>query len=135
MQKTATDKLNEQKKFALMMSWAIPLFFYILLPWIFSLSRQLWPFYISAVFLFLYVFLPQFIQYPYHIWMFISRILGWLNTRIILGLTFFGIILPMGIFLKIFKKLNYSSAIDKNRESYYIAINKKITKEDLEHPF
>lgn len=130
-----SDDIKVQKQFALMMSWAIPLFFYILLPWLFSLPHHWWPFVVSAFFLFLYAVTPQFIKYPYRLWMFVSKILGWVNTRIILGVTFYLIILPMGFLLRLFNKLHYQPGINKHKNSYYILRDKKINKEDLERPF
>ena len=135
MNKIISDDRHEQKQFALMMSWAIPLFFYILLPWLFSWPRHWWPFAVSACFLLLYGLMPQFIKYPYRLWMFISQISGWVNTRIILGISFYLIIFPMGVLLRIFNKLHYQSAINKQKNSYYIVRDEKINKADLERPF
>ncbi len=136
MKTMMTDKLKQEKQFALMMSWAVPLFFFVLLPWFFSFNRHAWPIVVSGLFLVLYFILPQWISYPYRLWMFISVIMGWVNTRIILGLTYYVMILPMGLVLKMLGKLHYQPDIDKQRQSYYILTEtKKIDKDDLERPF
>jgi hypothetical protein len=40
---------------------------------------------------------PTSLLWPYKNWMALGHVLGWINTRIILGLVFFGIVTPMGI--------------------------------------
>jgi hypothetical protein len=44
---------------------------------------------------------PGLLREPYRGWMFIGHILGWINTRIILGVLFYGIITPMGTIMKL----------------------------------
>ena len=46
------------------------------------------------------VVIPSLLREIYKAWMFIGHILGWINTRIILGIVFYGIVTPMGIVMK-----------------------------------
>ena len=45
---------------------------------------------------------PNLLFYPYKAWMKLGYILGWINSRIILGLVFFIVLLPIAIFMKFF---------------------------------
>jgi hypothetical protein len=40
---------------------------------------------------------PHSLLWPYKGWMMIGHILGWINTRIILGLVFYGVVTPIGL--------------------------------------
>jgi len=40
---------------------------------------------------------PNSLFWPYKGWMFIGHVLGWINTRIILGVVFYLIVTPIGI--------------------------------------
>jgi hypothetical protein len=40
---------------------------------------------------------PQSLYWPHKGWMFVGHVLGWINTRIILGVVFYIIITPIGI--------------------------------------
>jgi hypothetical protein len=42
---------------------------------------------------------------PFHkVWMRIGHVLGWINTRILLGIVFYGLITPMGILFRLIGK-------------------------------
>jgi hypothetical protein len=41
--------------------------------------------------------LPRSLTWIYKGWMLLGHVLGWINTRIILGFIFFGIVTPIGI--------------------------------------
>jgi len=134
---TLADKSDivELKKFALTMVWAFPVFFILLIPWIFSYDMHWWPLVVSAVLALFYLVRPRLIYYPYRVWMNIALVLGWINTRIILGLVFFTLIFPLGFLLRTLNKLQYQNHPPKTLESYYIARNEKLAAKQLERPF
>ena len=47
---------------------------------------------------------PATLTHPYRIWMAIGHTLGWINTRIILGAIFFGVVTPMGLIRRVLRK-------------------------------
>ena len=71
--KTDTKAL---KDFAVTMSWAFPLVFSVLLPWLFSYSIHHWPFAISAILMTLYFVAPGAIYYPFRVWAVIGGRIG-----------------------------------------------------------
>ncbi len=123
------------RSFALMMSWAFPLFFSLIIPWLFNAKWQWWPLVVSAVFLSLYAIFPKGIYPLYRAWMFVGGILGWINTRIILGFTFFILLTPIGFFMRLRRKLQYKNYLDKKSSSYFIKREDDMNKEKLENPF
>mgnify|MGYP000173611642 CR=1 FL=1 len=123
------------KQFALTMAWAFPAVFSGLLPWLFEFNVPLWPLTISVGFLLLWAFIPRWIYYPYRVWMAIAGILGWVNTRLILGLSFYVLIAPFGLVLQLFGKLQYRSKLPYSTNSNYVEPEAKSIKQNLEHPF
>jgi hypothetical protein len=141
--KLATKQdIEALKEFALTMSWVFPLIFMVLLPWLFDRSVSLslsfcWPLVLSGFLLCLYIVYPPGLYYPYRLWMAIASVLGWINTRLILALAFYGLILPLGLVLRMLGKLQYQ-ANTKNRAqqaSLWRKSEEKSAKQQLENPF
>ncbi|MBJ7900026.1 MAG: sxtJ [Cyanobacteria bacterium RI_101] len=60
------------------------------LPWALAALFSLW----GAVF-------PRSLAPLYHVWMRIGEVLGWINSRLILGIIFFGLVTPMALVMKL----------------------------------
>lgn len=122
------------KNFAITMSWGIPLFFTLLIPWLFNQPWQIWPFYISAYLLFAAFTWKKLLMPLYVIWMVVASIIGWINTRVILGIIFYIIMLPIGMFLRVSGKLQYQRK-PSLQKSYWINREQPPQPDDLERPF
>jgi len=44
---------------------------------------------------------PAILKYLYQGWMWVGHVMGWINTRIILSVLFYGIVTPMGLVMKL----------------------------------
>ena len=44
---------------------------------------------------------PAILKHIYQGWMWVGHIMGWINTRILLGILFYGIVTPMGLAMKL----------------------------------
>ncbi|MDT0594455.1 SxtJ family membrane protein [Glaciecola petra] len=125
------------KSFALTMAVAFPAVFMLLLPWLFHGTLQgtvpLWPAMISFILMALYIFKPLFLYYPYVLWMIFASILGWFNTRIILALAYYFLIVPIGLFMQWRKGLQYKNKMPL--ESAWIPRKQKPNKHNLKEPF
>lgn len=62
---------------------------------------------------------PYALKHIYRIMMLIAHAIGWFNTQILLGLLFYLIISPVGLFLKAIKKDLLDRKIDKSCNSYW----------------
>jgi hypothetical protein len=121
------------KEFGLLMSWAFPLFIGVIAPWILGLNPQWWSLWVSFFFIIFAFLAPKVIYLPFKSWMFIGGIIGFINTRIILGLTFYLLIFPTGLVLRGLNKLQFKK---QNKScSNYIKRTDKLTKDELENPF
>ncbi len=56
----------------------------------------------------------------YTVWMLFAFALGWVNTRVILGVFFYLVMTPLGLILRLTGKDLLDESIDKNATSYWI---------------
>jgi len=47
---------------------------------------------------------PRVLAPAHRAWMWVGHVLGWINTRILLGLVFYGLVTPMGILFRLMGK-------------------------------
>ena len=64
---------------------------------------------------------PPILFWPHKAWMALGCILGWVNTRIILGFVFFVIVTPIGIFRRWLGKDPMGRVLRPDLDSYRIA--------------
>ena len=130
------DDISSLKSFAVTMAIAFPVVFSAILPWLFSAIIPVWPFAVSIVFSLLYIAAPHLLYYPYVIWMVFASILGWLNTKVLLGIIFYLLITPIGLIMKAFGKLQYKHRV--HADSNWITRDdeaRQKQKKRLEEPF
>ena len=98
------NKLDNKKlkEFGLLISFGLPLLFGWFLPLIFDHEFKIWTLMISIPFFIISLTKPYLLYYPYKFWMSIGHILGWINSRIILGLIFVIILLPLSFIMRVF---------------------------------
>ncbi|MBI4000612.1 MAG: hypothetical protein HY348_02375 [Nitrospira defluvii] len=63
---------------------------------------------------------PLVLRPVFTAWMKVGHVLGWVNTRIILGIIFFGLITPMGFVMRLFGWDSMRRAFLKDAESYRV---------------
>ena len=90
------------REFGLLFGFLLPIIFGWILPSLTGHSFRFWTLWISIPSLILAISKPRLLSYPYRGWMKLGYILGWLNSRLILGLIFILVLFPMAIFMKFF---------------------------------
>lgn len=63
---------------------------------------------------------PPALRWPHKVWMTLAFLIGWMVSRIILGIVFFLVITPIGSLMRILGKDLLNERIDRNAESYWI---------------
>ena len=84
-------KNNSQRKlrhFGLMVGMGFPVIIGWLIPAIFGHLFRVWTLWVGLPLLILGIIKPSFLTYPYKLWMLLGHGLGWINSRIILGMVF-----------------------------------------------
>jgi hypothetical protein len=131
--KHTADK-TRLRQFGLIMGAMLVLFFGLLIPWIWDLGLPVWPWAAATVFVLLGLAAPGALGPVYSVWMKIGDVVGWINQRLILGVLFFGIFLPMGLVMRSFRKDPMSRRLDSNAQSYRVR-SRQPKMENLERPF
>jgi hypothetical protein len=110
---------QELRNFGLISGAFVAVIFGLLLPWLFAHSTPLWPWIVSAILSSSALLLPSLLAPVYKGWISVGHALGWINTRIILGIIFFILLLPIGILMRIFGKDPMARKINREEETSY----------------
>lgn len=68
---------------------------------------------------------PSVLAPLFRVWMFIGEILGWINTRIILTVLYYLLIVPMGFLMRLTGRDPLDRRFDRSASSYRIARSKR----------
>jgi hypothetical protein len=103
----------------------------VLLMWGVWQSSWLWV-YIGCGTL-VFAFFPSFlVQRLMWVWLLLGELLGWVNSRILLSILYFGIISPLGWF---YRRRNRWHVFQPEQPTYYTTHEKTFTTEDLRKPW
>lgn len=93
--------LKELRQFGLIMAGMLTLMFGLVLPWLWSDHWWTWPFPTAGLFALAALTLPAALEPIYHAWMKLALVLAWINSRVILGIAFFLVLMPIGLVFKV----------------------------------
>ena len=65
--------------------------------------------------------MPGVLKHVYRGWMWVGHVMGWINTRIILGVLFYGVVAPMGLFMKLTGRDPMRRAFEPDAKTYRTA--------------
>ena len=88
-------------QFGLLIGLTFPFLIGWVLPVLRDHSFRIWTLWISFPSIIIAILRPRMLLNPYKIWMKIGDILGWVNSRIILGLVFLIILQPIAFIMRI----------------------------------
>ena len=131
---TATPDRQELRKFGFVFATGLVLIFGLFFPWVLEKPSPYWPWIVAAVFAGSALILPQILKPVFLLWMKIGHVLGWINTRIILGVVFFIIFAPVALLMHLFGKDPMHRRLDKTASTYRIN-SEKLPRERMERPF
>ncbi len=96
-----TTNKKKYRDFGFLIGMLFPLFIGIFIPFLMGHNFRLWTLFVS-IFLFGYaLFYPLKLKKLYQFWIWIGNILGFLNSRLILGFLFYFLLFPISIVMKI----------------------------------
>jgi hypothetical protein len=67
------------------------------------------------------ILVPGLLRYVHRVWMFLGNVLGWVNSKIILGVLFYLIVTPVRIVIGVLGKDPMNRKFDPAAESYRVA--------------
>lgn len=125
---------NSLREFGLLIGTIIAVLFGVLLPMLRHHYRPVWPWIVAGILWSWAIVAPATLNPVYQIWMRIGLILGWIETRIVLGIVFYVLILPMGLMLRLFNQDSMTRRFEANLSTYRIP-SKQRSRESMEKPF
>ena len=90
------------REFGYVIGFGFPIIIGWIIPAISGHLFRSWTLWIGFLSLFLGILKPNLLFYPYAAWMKLGYILGWFNSKIILGLVYILVLLPIALIMKIF---------------------------------
>ena len=127
--KVSNKKLRE---FGFVFGFGLPILIGLIIPALGGHTFKVWTLFVALPTLSISIFKVSLLSIPYKIWMKIGYILGWINSRIILGLVFILVLIPIALVMKLF---NYDPLKRKFTESKSYRINTSNNKNDLKRIF
>ena len=100
MKKSSSNK--QLREFGLIIGFGFPIIIGWLIPAIGGHIFRSWSLWVGFPLLILGILKPSLLSYPYKGWMTLGLALGWVNSRLILGLIYLIILQPIAIVMKIF---------------------------------
>lgn len=127
-------EIEKLRNFGLIMALVFFLFFVGAYFELFKYSTFNWSLVVSIIFVFFALVVPRYLVIIYIPWMFFGEKVGAVNTKIILGIIYYGLFTPIALVFKLFRKDPMKRKIDKKITSYKIySKNKNI--EHMDSPF
>jgi hypothetical protein len=115
--------IKELRKFGLVTGALIIVFIGAFLPWLGHKNILDWqkitlP--LGSVLMVWALVHPASLNYVYKPWMYVADKIGWVNTRIIMAVLFYVIIMPLGIIMRLFGKDPMARKFETQATSYRI---------------
>ena len=121
---------KQLRNFGFLVGIGFPLIFGWTIPFLTGHSFKLWTHYIGIPIFILGIIKPSLLFFPYKLWMGMGYILGWINSRIILGVVFVVVLQPIALFMRFLnydplrKKWNNKKTYKEIRKNYLIDFKK-----------
>ena len=125
--KTCTSK-KQLREFGILIGFGFPIIIGWLIPTFSGHIFRSWSLLVGIPSLILGILKPSLLFYPYKVWMALGLALGWLNSRLILGLVYLIILQPIAIIMKLF---GYDPLKKKKRNVNSYRENKKVENFDF----
>lgn len=128
MKKTISQK--KLREFGLIIGFGFPLIIGFILPALSGHSFRTWTLWFGVPGLILGLIAPSLLFYPYKAWMAIGHSLGWLNSKLILGVVFLLVLQPIAFVMRIAGydplkiKFNNKASYKEDKKNHKINLNK-----------
>ncbi|MEO4040316.1 SxtJ family membrane protein [Hoeflea sp. CAU 1731] len=126
---------KQLRRFAWILASLFAFFGCVLLPWRWQTSTVTASAVIAAVLVVWSLVAPMSLAPVYRGWERLGNVLGWINSRIILGILFFLIVTPTALIMKIIGKDPMHRSRDAAAATYRIVRLKPPKDTDLERPY
>lgn len=116
------DDRSDLRHYGLGLALLVVLVFWGLLPWLGDRPRPAWPWVAAGALAALALAWPRAVYPVYRMLLPVARLLGLVNTWLLLGAVFFGILLPVGWVLGRMGRLQYRTGFEPGAASYRVEV-------------
>ena len=92
---------KQLREFGILIGFGFPLLIGWLLPALAGHGFRSWTLWVGIPGLILGIILPRILYYPYKSWILLGQALGWVNSKIILGLVFIVVLQPIACVMRL----------------------------------
>ena len=92
---------KQLREFGLLIGFGFPLLIGWLIPVLTGHGFRVWTLWVGFIGLLFGMTSPRFLYYPYKFWMKLGLTLGWVNSKIILGLVYMIVLLPLAFVMRL----------------------------------
>ena len=85
---------------------------------------------IAGFFLVAGLLLPVVLKPIYVVWMYLARLLGWVNTHLLLGLVFYTLFVLIGGIMRLLRHDPLNRKLEPGRESYWLPRSQSLLPKD-----
>jgi len=129
----ATNR-KQLREFGLVTGAIVAGLFGLVFPWLFNHPWPRWPWVVGGILAAWGLAAPGTMAPLYCGWMKLGHVLGWVNSRIILGIMFYVIIIPVGFVMRLTGRDPMARKLDPTAGSYRVK-SEQPSKNHLERPF
>jgi hypothetical protein len=83
-------------------------------------SPRLWAIIIGSLLIVLGAVVPRSLKQIHFVWMKVGHVLGWINTRIILGVIYYALFTPMGLIMRLMGKDSMHRVFRQDATTYRV---------------
>ena len=123
---------KQLREFGILIGFGFPILIGLIIPALGGHTFRIWTLWIAFPTLIIGILKPELLFYPYKGWMALGLALGWINSRLILGLVFFLVLQPIALIMKF---VGYDPLKTKKRNEMSYRENKSNHKVNLTKPF
>ena len=121
---------KQLREFGFLIGFGFPIIFGWIIPAISGHIFRSWSLWIGCPSLIIGILKPSLLFYPYKAWMKLGHALGWINSKIILGLVFIIVVQPIAFIMNLFgydplrKKKNVENSYREKNEHRIIDLTR-----------
>ena len=134
MQDLKRSDTRQLREFGLGLGLLLVLVFWLVLPWLGERPRPAWPLLAGGLVAALALAWPPGVLPVYKALRPVARLIGIVNTWLLLGAVFFGILMPLGLALRGLGRLQYRTGFDPAATTYRVDLAREQATR-LEEPF
>ena len=117
-----SNSIKRYKEFGYLVGFGFPLIIGYLIPYFSGHTFRTWTLFFGIPILIIGIIKPSFLKYPFKIWMKIGYLLGWINSKLILGIVYIVVLQPISLMMKLLghdplKKINKLKKTYRNKST------------------